>query len=67
MLVWLLSDGGPVAAQAPGAPQAPPSPTPASSGGTLQWPAAWVELPEYGALFAEIRNGRPHVAVHLLD
>ena len=24
--------------------------------------AAWVELPEYGALFAEIRNGRPHVA-----
>ena len=29
--------------------------------------AAWVELPEYGALFAEIRNGRPHVAVRLLD
>jgi glutamine amidotransferase len=29
--------------------------------------AAWVELPEYGALFAEIRDGRPHVAVKLLD
>ena len=29
--------------------------------------ASWVELPEYGALFAEIRNGRPHVAVRLLD
>jgi glutamine amidotransferase len=29
--------------------------------------AAWVELPEYGALFAEIRNGRPHVAVRLLE
>jgi len=29
--------------------------------------AAWVELPEYGALFAEIRNGRPHVAARLLD
>lgn len=29
--------------------------------------AAWVELPEYGALFAEIRNGHPHVAVNLLD
>jgi len=29
--------------------------------------AAWVELPEYGALFAEIRNGRPQVAVRLLD
>ena len=29
--------------------------------------AAWVELPEYGALFAEIRHGRPHVAVRLLD
>jgi len=28
--------------------------------------AAWVELPEYGALFAEIRNGRPHLAVRLL-
>ena len=27
----------------------------------------WVELPEYGALFAEIRNGRPHVTVRLLD
>lgn len=29
--------------------------------------AAWVELPEYGALFAEIQNGRPHVAVRLMD
>jgi glutamine amidotransferase len=28
--------------------------------------SAWVELPEYGALFAEARNGRPHVAVRLL-
>ena len=28
--------------------------------------AAWVELPEYGALFAEIRHHRPHVAVRLL-
>jgi len=26
-----------------------------------------VELPEYGALFAEIRNGRPYVSVRLLD
>jgi glutamine amidotransferase len=29
--------------------------------------AAWVELPEYGALFAEMRNGRPHLAVRLMD
>jgi glutamine amidotransferase len=29
--------------------------------------AAWVELPEYGALFAEIRNGRPRLALRLLD
>jgi predicted glutamine amidotransferase len=29
--------------------------------------SAWVELPEYGALFAEIRGGRPHVGVRLLD
>ena len=29
--------------------------------------SAWVELPEYGALFAEIRDGRPHVATRLLD
>lgn len=29
--------------------------------------SAWVELPEYGALFAESRNGRPHVAVRLMD
>lgn len=27
----------------------------------------WVELPEYGALFAEVRDGRPRVAVRLLD
>jgi len=29
--------------------------------------AAWVELPEYGALFAETRNGRPFVSIRLLD
>ena len=29
--------------------------------------SAWVELPEYGALFAEIRHGRPRLAVKLLD
>ena len=29
--------------------------------------SAWVELPEYAALFAEIRDGRPRVAVRLLD
>lgn len=29
--------------------------------------SAWVELPEYGALFAEIRDGRPRVSVRLLD
>ena len=29
--------------------------------------AAWVELPEYGALFAEIRHDRPRLAVRLLD
>jgi glutamine amidotransferase len=29
--------------------------------------SSWVELPEYGALFAEIRNGRPYLAVRLLD
>jgi glutamine amidotransferase len=28
--------------------------------------SAWVEVPEYGALFAEIRKGRPKVAVRLL-
>jgi glutamine amidotransferase len=27
----------------------------------------WVELPEYGAMFAEIRGGRPYVSVKLLD
>jgi len=29
--------------------------------------SAWVELPEYGALFAEIRDGRPRLAARLLD
>ena len=29
--------------------------------------SAWVELPEYGALLAEVRDGRPRVAVRLLD
>jgi glutamine amidotransferase len=29
--------------------------------------SSWVELPEYGALFAEIRDGRPFVSVRLLD
>lgn len=29
--------------------------------------SAWVELPEYSALFAEIRDGRPRVSVRLLD
>ena len=29
--------------------------------------SSWVELPEYGALFAEIRGGRPYVSVRLLD
>ena len=29
--------------------------------------SSWVELPEYGALFAELRNGRPRVSLRLLD
>ena len=29
--------------------------------------SSWVELPEYGALFAELKGGRPHVSVRLLD
>ncbi len=29
--------------------------------------SSWVELPEYGALFAEIRDGRPRLALRLLD
>jgi glutamine amidotransferase len=29
--------------------------------------SAWVELPEYGALFVEIPDGRPRVQVRLLD
>jgi hypothetical protein len=42
VLICLLGDGGPVAAQTAGAPQAPVSPTP-SSGGTLHWPAGWLD------------------------
>jgi glutamine amidotransferase len=29
--------------------------------------SSWVELPEYGALFAELRGGRPYVSIKLLD
>ena len=29
--------------------------------------SAWVELPEYSAMFAEVRHGRPRLAVRLLD
>ena len=29
--------------------------------------SSWVELPEYGALFAELKGGRPRVSVRLLD
>ena len=29
--------------------------------------SAWVELPEYGALFVEMRHGRPYVSVKLMD
>ena len=29
--------------------------------------SSWVELPEYGAMFAELRGGRPYVSVKLLD
>jgi glutamine amidotransferase len=29
--------------------------------------SAWVELPEYGAMFAERRGGRPYVSIRLLD
>jgi glutamine amidotransferase len=29
--------------------------------------SSWVELPEYGAMFAELRGGRPYVSVRLLD
>jgi glutamine amidotransferase len=29
--------------------------------------SAWVELPEYSALFAEVQRGRPRLAVRLLD
>jgi glutamine amidotransferase len=29
--------------------------------------SSWVELPEYGALFADLRGGHPYVAVKLLD
>ena len=29
--------------------------------------SAWVELPEYGAMFAELRGGKPYVSIRLLD
>jgi glutamine amidotransferase len=29
--------------------------------------STWVELPEYSAMFAETRNGKPYVSVRLLD
>jgi glutamine amidotransferase len=29
--------------------------------------SSWVELPEYGALFAELSGGRPRVSLRLLD
>ena len=29
--------------------------------------SSWVELPEYAALFADTRGGRPRVSVRLLD
>ena len=29
--------------------------------------SSWVELPEYGALYAELRQGRPYAAVRILD
>jgi predicted glutamine amidotransferase len=29
--------------------------------------SAWVELPEYGVLFAELRQGRPAISIKLLD
>jgi predicted glutamine amidotransferase len=29
--------------------------------------SSWVELPEYGALFAELRHGKPYVALRLLE
>ena len=29
--------------------------------------SAWVELPEYGALFVEVRAGRPRLSLRLLD
>jgi predicted glutamine amidotransferase len=29
--------------------------------------SSWVELPEYSAMFAEVRSGKPHVSVRLLD
>jgi glutamine amidotransferase len=29
--------------------------------------ATWVEVPEYSILHAEIRDGRPAVAIHPLD
>ena len=29
--------------------------------------SSWVELPEYGALFAEVKGGRPSLSIRLLD
>jgi glutamine amidotransferase len=29
--------------------------------------SSWVELPEYGTLFAELRGGRPRISLRLLD
>ncbi len=29
--------------------------------------SSWVELPEYGAMYAELQHGRPRVSVRLLD
>jgi hypothetical protein len=43
LIVCVLRDGDPVAAQAAGVPQAPASPTP-SSAGALRWPAGWPNL-----------------------
>ena len=49
-----------------------PRPPPASRTNSASEPltrdtSSWVELPEYGALFAEIRDGRPYLSVKLLD
>jgi hypothetical protein len=59
VLVCLLGDGSPVAAQTAGAPQAPASPTPSSSGGLRQWPATWLDLD------VETRQGGSAVVIGL--